>query len=155
MQIIIRIALLATTAAVVFLNPLYVGRTLYYALLALLLALALLFWVTTWRIGRKRAARYVKEPLLHHESGSYSSSLDEKRELGALVVTEEKILFLVRRGTPIETAWEIERGDVIHLSPFVTKRKKGLLIATEEEGRYCYTKKPERLITLLTVPHQA
>ena len=71
-----------------------------------------------------------------------------------MVVTEEKILFLVRRGTPIETAWEIERGDVIHLSPFVTKRKKGLLIATEEEGRYCYTKKPERLITLLTVPHQ-
>ena len=154
MQLLIRIVLLATTAAVVFLNPLYLGRAIYYALLALLLALALIFWVTTWRIGRKRAARHVAEDILHHESGAYSSSLDEKREWGALVITEEKMLFLVRRGETVETAWEIERGDVIHLSPFVTKRKKGLLIATEEEGRYFYTNKPESLITLLKLPQK-
>ncbi len=154
MQLLIRIALLATTAAVVFLNPLYLGRSLYYALLALLLALALIFWVTTWRIGRRRAARYVQEEILYHESGAFSRSLDEKKEWGALVMTQETVRFLVRRGALIETAWQIDRHDVVHLSPFVTKRKKGLLIVAEEEGRYFYTNKPERLITLLKSPQK-
>ena len=154
MQLLIRIALLATTAAVVFLNPLYLGRARYYALFALLLVLALIFWVTTWHIGRRRAQRHVGEPIRHQVSGALFSSFTERREWGALVITDEKILFLVRSRARIENVWSIDREQVIRLAIVVAGRKNNLLIATEEEVRYFQTSKPEKLITLLRVPQK-
>ncbi len=154
MQFFVRIALLVTMADVVFLNPLSLGRAIYYALCVLLFGLGFIFWVTTWHIGRRRAGGHVDGKILCHQSGSLSSSLDEKRIWGALIVTEQHILFLVRRGSVVETAWCIERVAVVQCLPFVTKRKRGLLFTAEEESRYFYTNGAEPLLTCLKIPQK-
>lgn len=155
MQLLVRIALLATTAALVFLNPLYLGRGLYYALLVLLFALGLLFWYTSWRVGKKAAASHLGEPISYYANGSLARSLDERRLWGALVVGDEHIHFLVRKGKTVEGEWKVRRADVIHTAAFVSKRKKGLLLATEKEGRYFYTNKAEQVATLVGSPQNA
>ena len=152
MQPIVRIALLATTAAVVFLNPLYLGRVLYYSLFVLLFGLGLLYWYTTWHVGKKAASVYVKGPLRYRSNATMASSLEEKRVWGALVITDDEVLFLMRSGKTIETGWSAVRSEVICTAPFANQRKKGLLLATEKEGRYVYINATEPVVALLSPP---
>lgn len=154
MQLLIRIALLATFAAVVFLNPLYLGRVLYYALVLALFALGLLFWYTTWRVGKRAAREHLKGPVRYYANGSLAPSPDERRTWGALVVGDDEVCFLVRSGSIIKTGWSVRREDVIHTAAFVSKRKKGLLLATEKEGRYFYATAIEELVALFDAPQK-
>ncbi|MEA5028039.1 MAG: hypothetical protein VB056_04090, partial [Sphaerochaeta associata] len=67
MQVLIKIVLLSLTLVLVFINPLYIGRVVYYSLFPVLFILVWLFY---------RISYYVTEEAVRNVSGepfSYSS----------------------------------------------------------------------------------
>ncbi len=148
MRLFVRIALLATCALVIFINPHYIGWLGYGSLIALFFVFGLLYWVTTWRISRREAERFVQQPIRVRCDGAWTVAIGQKAVWGSVVITACEVLFLTRNQSTVECAWRIDLAELVSIQSVMAGRKRALLLQDEKEGRYVYGCTTKLLATL-------
>lgn len=108
MNVLIKALLLALTFILVFINPRYIGKTMYYSLFPLLFVLVWLLDLATNYISMKKAQSVIGKQILYSRMGSMIPFSNEGEiTRGRLAVTEENLVFLKKTKKGCEQVWSL------------------------------------------------
>lgn len=147
MQIFLRLALLATMLAVVFINPAYIGRSCYNLLLFLLLLLGVLFWYSSQRITSRMQRKLIAEEILLVRSGIYKGPEDLKGRWVTLLLSDHTLYVLERGAREVEILLAVARSEVAVQRE--AGRKKVLRLQIEDAEYSFRSMRPKALVSAL------
>ncbi len=114
MQALIKLILLGLTFFLVFINPSYIGKGLYYSLFPLLFLLVWLFYRITYYVSEKEVRRATDVSFHYSLFCAMVPPLGEGDLLrGRLIITEDEIILYRRDGSnPVKEAYRLAIADL-------------------------------------------
>lgn len=114
MQALIKLILLALTFFLVFINPSYIGKGLYYALFPLLFLLVWLFYRITYYVSEKEVRKATDETFHYSLFCAMVPPLGEGDLLrGRLIVTKDAVVLYRRDGSnPVKESYRLSIADI-------------------------------------------
>ena len=93
MQVLVKIALLALTLVLVFINPLYIGRVVYYSLFPLLFVLVWLFYRIAYYVTEDAVRKVTSEPFSYSRFCALIPPVDDGDLIsGRLLITDTRLV---------------------------------------------------------------
>ncbi|NLZ77565.1 MAG: hypothetical protein GX911_06315 [Spirochaetales bacterium] len=135
MLTILKILMLTLVAGISILNRFYIGVGLYYSMILLLVAVALLYWRLAFHLSVKETA--VTDPILL----TCPSSRITENELikGRIVFTEDAFHFFVKeKGRVVEDLF-IPRDRILSLTTDAVVETRNALVVATDEASYSFT----------------
>lgn len=141
MQVLIKFVLLSLTAVLVFINPLYIGRVLYYSLFPLLFVLVWLFYRTAYFVSEASVRKVFQESYSYSLFCALVPPVDDGDLIRGRLVFTSKSLVLFQRNPKGGGCKEVWRMDIDQIKQFTVGRvlsvRKGITFSTEErEARF-------------------
>ncbi len=141
MQVLIKIALLALTLVLVFINPLYIGRVVYYSLFPLLFVLVWVFYRIAYYVSEDAVRKLVSQDFSYSCFCALVPPIDDGDLIrGRLIITETRLALYQKqaKGGAIVEVWSM---DVDQIKEFTTGQvlsvRKGMTFLTEDrEARF-------------------
>jgi hypothetical protein len=114
MQALIKLILLALTFFLVFINPSYIGKGLYYSMFPLLFLLVWLFYRITYYVSEKEVRKAVDEPFHYSLFCAMVPPLGEgDLQRGRLIIAEDEIILYRRDGSnSVKEAYRLAIADI-------------------------------------------
>ncbi|MGH0052832.1 MAG: hypothetical protein ACQ5SW_05540 [Sphaerochaetaceae bacterium] len=114
MQTLIKLVLLALTFFLVFINPAYIGRGIYYALFPFLFLLVWVFYRITYYVSEKEVRRATDVPFGYSLFCAMVPPLGEGDLVrGRLVVTKKDIILFRKDGNkPVKESYRLSIAEI-------------------------------------------
>jgi hypothetical protein len=137
MQVLIKLALLALTFFLVFINPAYIGKMLYYSLFPLLFLLVGLFYRVAYYVSEKTVRKVCDQQFSYSLFCAQVPSIgDGDLTRGRLVVTDTSLVLFQKDKKGIGRCKEVWRLERSKLKAFrvgqVLSIRKGITFETED-----------------------
>ena len=141
MQALIKIALLALTLVLVFINPLYIGRVVYYSLFPLLFVLVWLFYRTSYVVSERAVRKATTEPFSYSCFCALVPPVDDGDLIrGRLIITDKRLALFQKdaKQKAVKEVWSMDIAEVKHFTvgQVLSVRKGVTFLAEELEARF-------------------
>lgn len=141
MQVLVKIALLALTLVLVFINPLYIGRVVYYSLFPLLFVLVWLFYRIAYYVTEDAVRKVTSEPFSYSRFCALIPPVDDGDLIrGRLIITVTRLVLFQKeaKGGTVKEVWSMDIAQVkqFTVGQVLSVRKGVTFIADEREARF-------------------